>query len=301
MPNWCSTFITFISDMTPEGNAALLHLHSKIKETDALMRQLNSNKSYWGLWEVALAEIGYGVHISTYKRGYIHFIDDLDVSYVDRRPLFNIECDDAWSPNIGFWKALLQYFYGNHITMLYKASEPGMGIFETNDESLLPYYTLSIYAEGVDELMKYDKLWDTTDPLFAKLRQVDGVYTTEPKWGYDYNYYDKEKRAYTKQKYYMSEPCLEVYVESDEDDIKDYLSNIMTLPPSDEIEDLPDIETMHLYPWEYVKDDELISSEVACDKICASITNESPTELYGLVTPIRDNFVAPYEGGLLNE
>jgi len=175
MPNWCNNFITFWSDGTPEGNCALIDLHNKMEQVAKLMQQICPENR--DLWEVYLAKYGYGVDISCYQRGYIYWISDI----VGNGEEFSIECEDAWAPNIQFWQALLCYFYQNRVSFTFQASEPGMQIYETNDWGILPRYNVNIYAEGVDELLNFDKLWNWDNPLFPRIDN-DYVDNAQGEW-----------------------------------------------------------------------------------------------------------------------
>lgn len=179
MPNWCNNFITFVSDGTVEGNACLVDLRNKIVNTKNLMCQLltmsesNNFRTDRNLWEVDLARYGFGVDVNSYQRGYIYYIGDIDISGTQ----FDIECEDAWSANIQFWLALLQYAYNGRIKLLFQAAEPGMGIYETNNQAVLPRYNVDVYADSFKDLLRLDKLWDWSDPLFPKLISPNvGIY-----------------------------------------------------------------------------------------------------------------------------
>lgn len=288
MPNWCNNFINFWSDGTPEGKACLLDLHNKIVQTNELMKQLNPTGCYGDLWEVYLANYGYGVKIDCYQRGYIFYIGDISCDGEE----FSIETDDAWSPNIQFWVALLQYFYQNHITFTFQASEPGMGIYETNDPSMLPRYSVDIAANGVDELLQFSGLWDWSNPLFP---HITSEYVQNRGGGWiQYPVYSCDGNPPSNFSRYIS-PSVEFYdsYEGDEDDIVDYLGNLITHKPINSIADVADINGLYINEWQYVDTDEIINSEKVCNSLVSTIAEgKEPLDdkNYGLVQPIYDNF-----------
>lgn len=297
MPNWCNNFITFWSDGTPEGNACLLDLHNKIEWTDKLVKQFFKLKGgyYNDLWEVYLAKYGYGVEINCYQRGYIFYVGDISCDGQE----FCIETDDAWSPNIQFWYALLHYFYQNHITFTFQASEPGMGVYETNDPGLLPRYNVDIAATNVDELLQYDGLWDWSNPAFPHITS-EYVNNHEGFWT-NYPVYNGPGKNPTYVNRYVN-PCVDFYdnYEGDEDDIVDYISNLITHKPIKSIDDVSNINGLYINEWQYVDIDDYIGAEQVCDAICGVIDENGPTKDYGLVKPIYDNFTT-FLGGDSNE
>ena len=295
MPNWCNNFITFWSDGTPEGNCALVDLHNKMEQVAKLMKQICPENR--DLWEVYLAKYGYGVDISCYQRGYIYYISDI----VGNGEEFSIECEDAWSPNIQFWQALLYYFYQNKVSFKFQASEPGMQIYETNDLGILPRYNVNIYAEGVDELLVFDKLWNWDNPLFPRIDNdyVDNSqgqwikYPCSPLFDDDGNrkYYDRwvEPRVY-----YWNE------FEGDEDEVISETEELITHQPFETIDDIKAIPGISVNEWQYVDTDNAIEQEELCDKICSKIGDRDTMTPYGKVSPIYDNFTT-FLGGDSNE
>ena len=294
MPNWCNNLITFWSDGTSEGNCALVDLHNKMEQVAKLVQQFHLGSG--DLWEVYLAKLGYGVDISCYQRGYIYYISDI-VGNVE----FSIECYDAWSPNIQFWQALLCYFYQNRVSFTFQASEPGMQIYETNDWGVLPRYNVNIYAEGVDELLAFDKLWNWDNPLFPRIDN-DCVNNSQGQWikypcspVFDENgnrkYYDR---------WFM--PTVNYYneFEGDEDEVIDDLKELITLQPTDTIDDVGAIPGISVNEWQYVDTDNAIDLEEICDKICSKIGDREAMTPYGKVSPIYDNFTT-FLGGDSNE
>lgn len=294
MPNWCNNFITFWSDGTPEGNAALADLHNKIEWTYNLMKQISPNNR--DLWEVYIANYGFGVDISCYQRGYIYWIGDI----VGNGTEFSVECDDAWSPNIQFWQALLYYFYQNKVSFTFQASEPGMQIYETNDPGILPRYNVNICAEGVNELLTFDKLWDWNNPLFPKIdndyvNNCPGQWVKYPCSGFDENgnrkYYDR-----------WCMPSISYWNEfdGDEDGVIGDIEELITIQPTDTIDDIGAIPGISVNEWQYVDIDNAIEQEELCDKICSKIGDREAMTPYGKVSPIYDNFTT-FLGGDSNE
>ena len=166
MPNWCTTNITFMSDGTPEGKLALQEFRNKFELADKIKPD-RSNSYLWeidvemahlqegnGLFMFGATETSWDGHkyyngtFNCCKRGYIYYIGDIEeYSSYDE---FSISCDDAWAGNIGFWQVLLSTFYGNKITFRYDCTEPGMGLYYTNDPFMTDEHTVFTYAEGAD-------------------------------------------------------------------------------------------------------------------------------------------------------
>ena len=252
MPNWCNNFITFWSDDTPEGDAALKDLHDKIEWTSELVNEWRKgdlfNKtpncySSYETWEVYLAKYAYGIDIDTYCRGYITYVEEYD----ENKSYFCIETEDAWSPNNGFWMTLLQYAYQGHIYFTFQASEPGMQIYETNDPAMLPRYTACISTDE-SELIKYDKCWDFSNPLFPYLIPNDYIHSPRI---YTHN---SRLDAYG--------PTLDVYeVEGDEDEILDMLSEYKTLSPDVTISDIKNENGFYCASWSYCDLEQCLISE----------------------------------------
>lgn len=154
MPNWCETTITFDGRDTEEGKRALEDFYNKIVET-------NGNEHCTVFEEMIEKHIVdtmtplYPYNNNENKRGYITWINDINYNS------FTIVCEDAWTPNIKFWDELIHTFYGDDkIDIRYQAYEPGMGIFLTNDEGLLPRYNFDFTAYGLKEIMKLPGMFD---------------------------------------------------------------------------------------------------------------------------------------------
>lgn len=154
MPNWCETTITFDGRDTEEGKRALEDFYNKVIETKC-------DENYNVFEEMIEKHIVdtmtplYPYNNNENKRGYITWINDINYNS------FRIECEDAWTPNIKFWDELIHAFYGDDkIDIRYQAYEPGMGIFLTNDEGLLPRYNFDFTAYGLKEIMKLPGMFD---------------------------------------------------------------------------------------------------------------------------------------------
>ncbi len=296
MPNWCNTFIEFFGDGTPAGLAAIKDLHDRIMKTQELMKQMKNSKYNWcEMWEVDLARFGYGVDINAYQRGYFTYVSDVDEEY----QVIKIECDDAWSPNVVFWDALIKHFYGNHITFFFQASEPGCCVYETNDPGILPRYNISVYAEGIDELLDYDKLWEY-DNVFANL-------VNNPEVSFNHNPWHKRvldeidpATGYHKMidEYSSPAPLLLIDEEGDEDYVLECIEEYKTLDDEATIDNIHDYfkhNTLTVNPWEYISLEELYNDDSACANVCANMGNPDDYVVkikrdYAEVTDIKDNF-----------
>lgn len=158
MPNWCDTHITFYAH--DGGEQALRDFHEHLMNVLMIYHQWGPH-SWCGPWLQDVATY-YGVNVQVVQRGYIDFLQP-DIT----NNSFQMDVMDAWSPNIAFWDLLIKHFYGdNKIGFLWQASEPGMCIFVTNDKGILPRYNMSIAAENVDQLLKFDRLFDTSNGPF---------------------------------------------------------------------------------------------------------------------------------------
>lgn len=165
MPNWCETTITFDGIDNEEGKRALEDFYNKIH--DALnyyvKKHNNTNCTYHEIFEEMVEEyiVDTMTPLYTYvnnnnKRGYITWMQD-NINY----NTFSIVCDDAWSPNVEFWDTLIRAFYGDDkISIRYVASEPGMGLFHTNDEGLLPRYRFNFYTQNFKDIMNIPGMFD---------------------------------------------------------------------------------------------------------------------------------------------
>lgn len=167
MPNWCENFITFMSNGTPEGSAAIKTFHKKLNEIfeiecldgciweDEIEAYLLCSQ-YGKLFEYNMSST-----TGFRTRGYVTNISDLNYDS------FHVCSYDAWSANNAFWYSLITILYGDLITFSYIANEPGMGLFYTNDRGFLPRYRLFLEC-GIRPLMKVPGAWDTrySDNLF---------------------------------------------------------------------------------------------------------------------------------------
>lgn len=325
MPNWCNNFITFWSDGTPEGNAGLKDLNAKILYVSNLINEWKKMKlfesiencfSSYCVWECYLAEYGYGLKIATEQRGYITFCDEIDPEHDEH---FSIECEDAWSPNLGFWYYLLQYAYSGHITFTYQASEPGMCSYSTNDPCILPRYSGYVVTENLEQLKEFDKIWDNSyNQLFQYLipGNVFGNTKLFSKYiKHDENFrrmYDENHKLIVEDRLMPSAPSLELYcLEGDEDEVLATLEEYKTLSPNATINNLEDefknkdnASCIYFYPWELVE----VEEHVECEKYSRTLiknfmneeTHEVTEEEYGMIQPITANFMY-YNGGNNNE
>lgn len=316
MPNWCNNTITFWSDGTPEGEAGIQDLYNRIEHvwefihSGSLTAAVNPN--YFGdtnlLWESYIANYGYGINIAASSRGYVTFVGELYKVNDNDVYHFMIECEDAWSPNNGFWYYILQYFYHGHVSFTYQASEPGMSIYMTNDPAMLPRYTSYIHTETTDEVLKFDKLWNTDyHPLFATLESGWENYVTLPHEHYSQTIMRNEDGTFVQNPntgryvYGPNEPywcpiSLNIYdLEGDEDEILEQIEDFKTLPDNAEINNLPDIipsGCFNIFPWELVEIEDCLDGESLCNDIINNILNKSDSEElkdirydYGVIQP----------------
>ena len=171
MPNWCSTNITFTPNK-PGALEALNHLYENIMQMKD-ERQKNKDVREGMIWEVDLEE-RFNLDIDDYKRGYFDYIEEQNED-----GSFTVFLEDAWGPNLSWWKALLDTMYGvDTIKMVYVAEEPGQAIFCTNDKDIMPMYSAYMNFINQDSL-QLDKCWsyDANGP-FAYMLPNTGMYST---------------------------------------------------------------------------------------------------------------------------
>lgn len=171
MPNWCSTKITFTPNK-PGALEALNHLYENLMQMQD-DRQKNKDVREGMIWEVDIEE-RFSLDIDDYKRGYFDYINEQNED-----GSFTVFLEDAWGPNLSWWKALLDTMYGvDTIKMLYVAEEPGQAIFCTNDRDELPMYNAYMQFNHQDSF-QLDKCWsyDPNGP-FAYMLPNTGMYNT---------------------------------------------------------------------------------------------------------------------------
>lgn len=185
MPNWCENYLTFMDNGTPEGEIALRDFHDRIKASYNVYK--NSENDY--CWECDIENYSYDLSNGLFqyqdklpvnKRGYIEYVSDIN------NGCFHMATYDAWSANNAFWILLLNRLYGNMITFTYQASEPGMGLYYTNDKGLLPRYNVGIYTNGLENLMSIPTAFNTNDNLFMYLN-IQNPYVGYPTTSYNYS------------------------------------------------------------------------------------------------------------------
>lgn len=245
MPNWCENFMTIFSDGTPEGMTALQDFHSKLLQLTEIFKgneqwntqnnifQQQGYRDYRYVWEVDVEQY-FGLQINNVeKRGYIRNISNINIDN------FIIDCDDAWSANVAFWYILIQTLYNGKLQLKYQASEPGMGLYYTNDRGLLPRYVLNMFADS-EELINFPNLWDYSNPLFPCLNRNHPSLMYHPS---DY-------------------PYISDYVEGDEDEVIEYYADSY----NDNCETLSDIVSSggYVHIDEYIY--EPIELSMAMDK-----------------------------------
>lgn len=211
MPNWCSTKITFTPNK-PGALEALNHLYENLMQMQD-ERQKHKDVREGMIWEVDLEE-RFNLDIDDYKRGYFDHIDDEQ----NEDGSFTVFLEDAWGPNLSWWKALLDTMYGvDTIKIVYVAEEEGQAIFCTNDRDELPMYNAYMQFINQDSL-QLDKCWnyDANGP-FAYMLPNTGMYSTLA------TAYDGARRYLFPETYYEAS----IVCDSTEEVIKQ-LEDIMT-------------------------------------------------------------------------
>lgn len=137
MPNWCNTTIKIYN----ENHEKLESLKSKIQEWAAKPFVEDAGKDWLGN---IVGHSGIATYQKT-KRNYICFFTN-DGKGLNCRG-YLIECklkdgclqittDTAWGALLKLWKLLCNKYLGEGTKILYKASEPAMGIYDTNFPNL---------------------------------------------------------------------------------------------------------------------------------------------------------------------
>lgn len=247
MPNWCENYLTFMHNGTPEGEVALRDFHDRIIKAG---RAYNIEGEH--CWECDVEDYSYDQSnglfqyqdkLPVHKRGYIEYISDIYFGS------FHMITYDAWSANNAFWVLLLNRLYGNLITFTYQASEPGMGLYYTNDMGMLPRYNVGVYTDGLENLMSIPTAFNTNDNLFMCLN------TQNPYIGYrrtPYDYKNNWKPSHYDFNFLM-------IVEGDDDEViaecEDYIfgKEMSEISKVDDIKQhLPDNVDIDINEFDYV-------------------------------------------------
>lgn len=239
MPNWCNSIIKFIP--YSEGFDSVKDFHSKLTS-------LLESKGSKDLFEVDI-EKSFNLDIqNTYKRGYVYAISE-----IDKDGSFYICVDDAWSPNIEWWYYLITTLYGENIDITYSSCEPGCGLYHTNDNGLLPYYDISIYAEA-DNLLKLDKLWNWNNPLFPKLLLLQYCYNIG-------------NRTLPINSGFHCVPYVDNHYEGDNSDTVTFLNEFVTCDKISDIEEKHMDDIIKIDQYQYVDVGEYLTNDVKIETI----------------------------------
>ena len=103
-----------------------------------------------------------------YTRGNIEYID------VHGNEI-SLDQDDAWTPNVEFWKPVLDKLIGEgKYQVFYQAWEPGCGVFETNDDDIVGKYMVDNWGDTPDifhELLG-DDTWEVPEETIIELLEA---------------------------------------------------------------------------------------------------------------------------------
>lgn len=130
MPNWCSTRIEFVGNVTD-----IEDLHNKIIE----YTEMNSMENGFGEWWLGNVVCGFGykdrIDIDSDKnircRGTVEDIGE--VTTYRNETYFTIDTETAWCPMIKMWELIIKEHYDNRIKIYWLAEECGNGLYETNN------------------------------------------------------------------------------------------------------------------------------------------------------------------------
>ena len=281
MPNWCENCLTFMSNGTPEGGIALRDFHDRIIKAYAYRAYNNGDKN---MWECDIEDYSYDQcnglfqyqdKLPVHKRGYITHITDINFD------CFHMISYDAWAANNAYWVLLLNRLYGNLITFTYQASEPGMGLYYTNDMGLLPRYNVGIYTNGLENLMNIPAAFNTNDNLFMCLN------TQNPYIGnYGRNDY---KNNWSKPSQYDFD--FHMIVEGNDDEViskcEDYVFG-KEMPNISKINDikqqLPDNVDVDIDEFDYVPLEDEVSQAICQDVAATLMLKNTNNSLNGEVS-----------------
>lgn len=273
MPNWCENCITFMHNGTPEGEVALRDFHDRIIKAG---RAYNIEGEY--CWECDVEDYSYDQcnglfqyqdKLPVHKRGYIEHISDINYG------CFHLVTYDAWAANNAYWVLLLNRLYGNLITFTYIASEPGMGLYYTNDNGMLPRYNVGVYTDGLENLMSIPTAFNTNDNLFMCLN-TQNPYVGYPRRPYDYS------TKWGKPSIYDFD--FHMIVEGDDDKViaecEDYVFG-KEMPEISKIDDikqhLPDNVDININEFSYVPLEDEIPQALFQDAIASLLMNKNDT------------------------
>lgn len=275
MPNWCENCITFMHNGTPEGEVALRDFHDRIIKAG---RAYNIEGKY--CWECDVEDYSYDQcnglfqyqdKLPVHKRGYIEHISDINYG------CFHLVTYDAWAANNAYWVLLLNRLYGNLITFTYIASEPGMGLYYTNDNGMLPRYNVGVYTNGLENLMVLPNTFNTTDNLFMCLN------TQNPYIGYPRVSYDYSKKW---GKPHIYDFNFRMFVEGDDDEViaecEDYVFG-KEMPEISKIDDikqhLPDNVDININEFSYVPLEDEIPQALFQDAIASLLIHQDNNDI----------------------
>lgn len=275
MPNWCENCITFMHNGTPEGEVALRDFHDRIIKAG---RAYNIEGEY--CWECDVEDYSYDQcnglfqyqdKLPVHKRGYIEHISDINYG------CFHLVTYDAWAANNAYWVLLLNRLYGNLITFTYIASEPGMGLYYTNDNGMLPRYNVGVYTNGLENLMVLPNTFNTTDNLFMCLN------TQNPYIGYPRVPYDYSKKW---GKPHIYDFNFRMFVEGDDDEViaecEDYVFG-KEMPEISKIDDikqhLPDNVDININEFSYVPLEDEIPQALFQDAIASLLIHQDNNDI----------------------
>lgn len=271
MPNWCENYLTFMHNGTPEGEIALRDFHDRIIKAN---RAYNIEGEY--CWECDIEDYSYDQCNSLFqyqdklpvsKRGYITHISDINYG------CFHMVTYDAWAANNAFWVLLLNRLYGNLITFTYQASEPGMGLYYTNDMGILPRYNVGVYTDGLENLMSIPTAFNTNDNLFMCLN------TQNPYVGYRRIPYDY-KNNWGKPSHYDFD--FHMIVEGDDDEViaecEDYVFG-KEMPEISKVDDinqyLPNNVNIDIDEFDYISLEDEVTQAIKDNAIISMLRYNS--------------------------
>ena len=272
MPNWCENYLTFMHNGTPEGEIALRDFHDRIMNSSNVYKSSENNYS----WECYIEDYSYDQSNGLFqyqdklpvrKRGYIEHISDINYG------CFHMVTYDAWAANNAFWVLLLNRLYGNLITFTYQASEPGMGLYYTNDMVMLARYNVGVYTDGLEKLMSIPTAFNTNDNLFMCLN-TQNPYVGYPRRPYDYS------TTWGKPSIYDFD--FHMIVEGDDDEVisecEDYVFG-KEMPEISKIDDikqhLPDNVDIDINEFDYVTLEDEVPKAIKDNAIISMLRYDS--------------------------
>ena len=162
MPNWCSTSIYIKHNDTKK----LEDLYNKINQWMRKDAMENGFRNWLGniVLNAKIGTVDTDIKTDLKCRGGVVFLDFSDITNE-----INIDTETAWSPMLKIWKKLIDKYLPD-ADIMFTATEPGCGIFITNDADLQDKWLVDCWDSYEDWLKEsYESM--SKDNIIIKLKK----------------------------------------------------------------------------------------------------------------------------------